>query len=87
LIKPHHLEQLVILYLRQSSLRQVRDNSGSTKLQKGQENLALEYGWSPKQIRVIDEDLGRSGLSVIALVDGFVSGEIDGFPVSRSHAL
>jgi len=26
-------------------------------------------------------------MSVIALVDGFVSGEIDGFPVSRSHAL
>jgi hypothetical protein len=26
-------------------------------------------------------------VSVSALVDGFVGGEIDGFPVSRSHAL
>jgi len=61
LIKARHLALIVIIYLRQSSPGQVRDNWGSTTLQQELEKLALEYGWRPDQIRVIDEDLGRSG--------------------------
>ena len=56
-----HLERLACLYVRQSTLRQVFENSESTKRQYGLKAKALNLGWSEAQICIIDCDLGRSG--------------------------
>lgn len=63
-IHPHHLERLAIIYVRQSSARQVRENIESTQLQYGLVEQAKALGWSEEQIIVIDDDLGLSGQSL-----------------------
>ena len=60
LITPARLLKLAIVYLRQSSAPQVRDNWGSTDVQRQQDQLARQFGWSDHLIRTIDEDLGRT---------------------------
>ncbi len=58
-----HLERQACLYVRQSTLRQVFENSESTKRQYGLKAKALSLGWSEEQVCVIDCDLGQSGAS------------------------
>jgi len=62
LITAARLLRVAIIYLRQSSPGQVRDNTGSAAVQRNQEQLARDYGFT--EIVVIDEDLGRSGRTV-----------------------
>ena len=63
LITPDHLRRLAIVYVRQSTEEQVRDNTGSTEYQRGLVEVARALGWEESQIQIIDEDLGRSGSS------------------------
>ena len=56
-----HLGRLAYLYVRQSTLRQVFENTESTKRQYGLRERAIALGWSPDQVVVIDSDLGQSG--------------------------
>lgn len=58
-----HLQRAAYLYIRQSTLRQVHENTTSTERQYGLRQRALALGWAGDQIVVIDEDLGRSGAS------------------------
>ena len=58
------------LYVRQSTLRQVMENTTSTDRQYGLRQRAVALGWAPDQVVVIDEDLGRSGASAEGR-DGF----------------
>ena len=60
-IQPHHLERLAIVYIRQSSPEQVRDNSGATEVQRRLAERARQWGWPDTRIHVIDGDLGTSG--------------------------
>jgi DNA invertase Pin-like site-specific DNA recombinase len=69
-IKPEHLRRHAYLYVRQSSLHQVRDNRESTARQYDLKRRAHVLGWSSEQIVVIDEDLGISGASAVGR-DGF----------------
>src|SRR3954452_6087401 len=57
-IRPHHLERKAILYVRQSSARQVLHNRESSALQYAMRDRLTVLGWS--EIEVIDDDLGRS---------------------------
>ncbi|MDI7268534.1 MAG: recombinase family protein [Myxococcota bacterium] len=59
-VRPSHLERLAFVYVRQSSLRQVRNNLESQRLQYGFVDQALALGWSRERIVVIDEDQGKS---------------------------
>lgn len=61
MIAPHHLEREACLYVRQSSLRQVMENTESARRQYGLSQRALALGWPEERIRVIDEDQGMSG--------------------------
>jgi DNA invertase Pin-like site-specific DNA recombinase len=61
LITPEHLARFAVVYLRQSSPQQVQNNNGSTAFQRDLVVVARSYGWPDSQIKVIDEDLGRSG--------------------------
>lgn len=58
-----HLNRVAVVYLRQSSMRQVRENRESTERQYALEHRARELGWPPERIELIDEDLGSSGSS------------------------
>jgi len=63
-IETQHLARLAIVYVRQSSTRQVRENIESTQLQYDLATLANAYGWPDNRIEIIDEDLGVSGKSL-----------------------
>ncbi len=63
-IETRHLALNAIVYVRQSSMRQVRENIESTQLQYDLVHRVQCFGWQPDQIEVIDDDLGISGTSV-----------------------
>jgi DNA invertase Pin-like site-specific DNA recombinase len=60
-VKDQHLQRRALIYLRQSSPRQVRENFRSTERQYGLSEEAARLGWAPEQILTIDGDLGVSG--------------------------
>ena len=62
-IRTAHLQRDAYLYVRQSSMRQVLENTESTKRQYQLRERALALGWISEQIRVIDCDQGCSGAS------------------------
>ena len=63
LITSDHLRRFAVVYIRQSTEEQVRQNSGSTDFQTNLAAVARSYGWPDSLIQIIAEDLGRSGLS------------------------
>ena len=56
-----HLNRRVIVYLRQSTLRQVVEHAESTARQYALADRAQALGWDKASVEVIDEDLGLSG--------------------------
>jgi DNA invertase Pin-like site-specific DNA recombinase len=58
-----HLKRNAYLYVRQSTPRQVLENSESTKRQYALRQRAVALGWHADRIVVIDSDLGHSGAS------------------------
>jgi DNA invertase Pin-like site-specific DNA recombinase len=60
-ITADHLRRDAFLYVRQSSLRQVFENTESTKRQYALRERAVALGWPIERIRTIDSDLGVSG--------------------------
>jgi len=62
-IRPTHQELLALVYVRQSSTRQVEENTESTEMQYRLVDRAAAMGWSDDRIEVIDDDLGMSGRS------------------------
>lgn len=63
-IRLNHQERIAVVYVRQSSTRQVEENIESTELQYRLVDRAAAMGWSDDRIDVIDDDLGMSGRSV-----------------------
>ncbi len=62
-VKASHLKRNAYLYVRQSTLRQVFENTESTQRQYALRQHAAALGWPLERIIVIDTDLGRSGAS------------------------
>lgn len=60
-IQPYHKEKTAYVYLRQSTMGQVRFHQESTERQYALKDRALDLGWMPENIRVLDGDLGMSG--------------------------
>ena len=60
-ISASHLVRHAYVYVRQSTLRQVIENTESTKRQYALRERAIALGWPPDRVVVIDSDLGRSG--------------------------
>src|SRR6266536_3435916 len=65
-----HLARTAYLYVRQSTLRQVLNNTESTQRQYALRQRAVALGWANEQVVVIDCDQGQSGTSA-ASRDGF----------------
>ena len=62
-VTAHHLTRLACLYVRQSTLQQVFENTESTARQYALRERALALGWTDERIVVIDQDLGHSAAS------------------------
>lgn len=62
-VTAHHLGRNAYLYVRQSSLRQVAENTESTERQYALRSRAVALGWREEQVVVIDSDQGQSGMS------------------------
>lgn len=62
-VKASHLKRTAYLYVRQSTLRQVLENTESTQRQYALKQHAVSLGWPLERIVVIDTDLGQSGAS------------------------
>ena len=62
-VTAHHLTRLACLYVRQSTLQQVIENTESTSRQYALRERARALGWPDERIVVIDQDLGHSGAS------------------------
>ncbi len=59
-----HLERLALVYVRQSTLKQVKEHQESGRLQYALKERAVQLGWPCGQVQVIDEDQGHSGKHV-----------------------
>lgn len=64
-IRSGHLEREAWVYVRQSTMTQVRHNTESTALQYRLVERAAMLGWAADLVRVVDEDLGRSGKDTV----------------------
>ncbi|HEU4405501.1 MAG TPA: recombinase family protein [Polyangiaceae bacterium] len=60
-IQPCHLEKAACVYVRQSTMHQVRENTASTELQYGLRERAVKLGWARERVQVYDGDLGVGG--------------------------
>jgi len=62
-ITTEHRAKPAYVYIRQSSLGQVAHHGESTDLQYQLVSRAVQLGWPPARVKIIDEDLGKSGAS------------------------
>jgi DNA invertase Pin-like site-specific DNA recombinase len=62
-VRDSHLRRDAYLYVRQSTVRQVFENTESTKRQYALRQRAVALGWPTERVHVIDTDLGQSGAS------------------------
>src|SRR5205085_12433854 len=87
-----HLKRSAYLYIRQSTPRQVLENTESTKRQYALRQRAIALGWHADRIVLIDRDLGHSA-ALAADREGFqrlvgevgmgLAGLVIGLEVSR----
>ena len=61
-----HLGRDAYVYVRQSTLTQMREHTESLERQYELASRAQMLGWPPQQVIVVDEDLGRSGADATA---------------------
>lgn len=68
-IQSMHLERKACVYLRQSTMRQVVENTGSRDRQYALKDKPKDYGWTDERIEIFDRDLGLSGTGTSARKD------------------
>lgn len=64
-VQARHRDRHAVVYVRQSTMRQVQHNQESTRLQYALTDRARQLGWAREQVVVIDDDLGRSAASTL----------------------
>ena len=60
-----HLRRAAYLYIRQSTVRQVFENTESTRRQYALRDRAVALGWATERVIVIDSDLGQSAAGAV----------------------
>ncbi len=65
-IQSTHLQRRAYVYLRQSTTKQVQQNTESVVNQRAMRERLASLGWKPDQITVVDSDLGCSGTEATA---------------------
>src|ERR1700722_9706222 len=64
-ITTQHKSRKAIVYIRQSSPGQVKNNLESRELQLALKQRAIDFGWALPNIEVIDSDLGLTGTIMV----------------------
>ena len=91
-ITEQHQSKSAYVYVRQSTMGQVRHHQESTERQYALRQKALELGWSEAAIRTLDRDLGLSGAQMTGredfktLVSDISLGQVGACLPWRSHA-
>jgi DNA invertase Pin-like site-specific DNA recombinase len=62
-VKPGHLARTAMVYVRQSTVQQVLHHRESTARQYALDRRAIQLGWAPESVVIVDEDQGQSGQS------------------------
>ncbi|TQX86749.1 MULTISPECIES: TetR/AcrR family transcriptional regulator C-terminal domain-containing protein [Rhizobium] len=79
-VQPHHRERSAYLYVRQSSMRQVIDNTESAMRQYALRGRAIALGWRDELVHLL-EVLGRLTLDLDTIaIYKLVVTEADRFP-------
>jgi DNA invertase Pin-like site-specific DNA recombinase len=88
----HHLARQACIYIRQSTLGQVRFNQESKERWHNLANRAKALGWMPERVRILDGDLDHSGEQAThrddfkALVSDVAMGQVSAiFSLEASH--
>ena len=68
-LSEQHLSKTAYVYVRQSTLAQVRHHQESTERQYALREKASALGWSESAIQVLDRDLGKSGAQMAGRED------------------
>ena len=68
-IEDLHRQKAAYIYIRQSTVAQVRHHQESTERQYGLRDKAVELGWASSMIRILDQDLGKSGAQLTGRED------------------
>jgi DNA invertase Pin-like site-specific DNA recombinase len=68
-ISEQHLSRTAYVYVRQSTLAQVRHHQESTERQYALRQKALELGWREPSVQILDRDLGKSGAQITGRED------------------
>jgi len=63
LVHPNHVQRQAVVYVRQSTPHQALTNQESLQMQYGLGQRAVELGWIPDDVRVVDSDVGRTASS------------------------
>jgi DNA invertase Pin-like site-specific DNA recombinase len=63
LVSQMHLQRKALISIRQSTPHQVLSNQESLRLQYALQQRAVDLGWRPQDIEIIDADLGMTGAS------------------------
>src|SRR5271168_4493679 len=68
-IREQQLSKTAYVYVRQSTLAQVRHHQESTERQYGLREKALALGWNDSTVQILDRDLGKSGAQITGRED------------------
>ena len=81
-LTPQHLERKAVIYIRQSSPKQVREHLDSQLTQRTLVKRAQNLGWHAERIDVLDGDLGHSAAHAQGAdgVLGLLAGDRPGQP-------
>jgi Resolvase, N terminal domain len=63
-INEQQLSKTAYVYVRQSTLAQVRHHQESTERQYALKEKALQLGWNDSTVQILDRDLGKSGAQI-----------------------
>lgn len=63
LITPNHRKRKAVIYIRQSTLHQVYNNTESALLQRSMREHVRSLGWPDRQIELVESDTGKSAQS------------------------
>jgi DNA invertase Pin-like site-specific DNA recombinase len=81
-IQPHHLQRVAVVYVRQSSPTQLRNNRESSRRQRALKQRACDLGWPRERVLVLEEEKAKTGSSTEGrrayrdLAEGVVDGRV-----------
>jgi DNA invertase Pin-like site-specific DNA recombinase len=58
-VNEQHLSKTAYVYVRQSTLAQVRHHQESTERQYALRSKALDMGWSEPSVQILERELGK----------------------------